>query len=719
MQRFIGRWLPLQSIGARLGWLQRVFLLLILLLGVFSIARFSQISSALKTSVIDQTASQERVRAISINCEVAARKLLVLIGAPREQRVAAYTRIDEANQHLDILVGALHSQVSDAEVRAAFKALQTRLLAYRARYAEAVDLIEAEDVAGARALLSGPAEAALSGLDRALNDYARAEGQAAARRVSALEGVVQRDVVVALSGCALAVVLGALLTSAITRSIVRPLNATSRGARRIAAGEYEHRVPIESVDEVGKLGIALNQLAQDVAEREAARVHAAETEGLTNLPRRRRFVRLVAQMIESGLEPQGLAIMICIDIDRLKSINALLGFEAGDALVAELAERIRGSLRQRGGPNALGRLSGGSFVAFVPLEHMSRSDADVAAIQADLEHRFDWEGHSLDVAATIGYALYPADGTGNAGVDLLLRRSEMALYEAKRIKARARRFDPTWELVRAGHLSMLSALKAAARCGEFRQMLQPKVCARTGAFLGAEALIRWQHPVRGFMSPADFIPFAERSGQIREITRWMLGRAIHNLATLPGLKQGQGYIGVNISTLDLLDADLPCWIGECLRRCGVEARRLQLEVTESGLMASGQGPVEILLALRAVGVSIALDDFGTGQSSLAYLQRLPVNELKIDRSFVERVEQDARRQLLLRSVVELGHGLGLTVTAEGVETDAEAEILCNAGVDVMQGYRISRPLEEAGLAAFAAPRAPVDARPALPWCERA
>lgn len=716
MRRFASRWLPLKSIGARLRGLQRVFLLLILLLGVFSIVRFSQISAALKAVVVDQTASQERVRAISLNCEVAARKLLVLIGAPREQRVAAYALIDDANRRLNVLVGALRSQVPNAQVLRAFRGLEVHLEAYRASYAEAVDLIEADDVTGARSLLGGPAEAALSGLDLALNDYARAESEAAAQHVSALESVVQRDMLFALAGCVAAVVLGVLLTSAITRSIVRPLNATARGARRIAAGQYDHRVPIEAMDEVGRLGIALNQLAQAVAERETARVLAAETEALTNLPRRRRFVWQVAQMIESELGPQGLALMICIDIDRLKSINALLGFEAGDALVAELADRIRHSLRRPGTPNALGRLSGGSFVAFMPLDRVARSDGSVAALQADLEHRFEWEGHSLDVAATIGYALYPADGTGSEGVDLLLRRAETALYEAKRTKARVLRFDATWELVRAGHLSMLSALKEAARGGEFKQMLQPKVCARTGAFIGAEALIRWQHPVRGFMSPADFIPFAERSGQIREITRWMLERAIHNLATLPGLRQSSAYIGVNISTLDLLDADLPGWIGDLMRRRGVEARRLQLEVTESGLMASGRGPVEILLALRAVGVSVALDDFGTGQSSLAYLQRLPVNELKIDRSFVQHVEQDPRRQLLLRSVVELGHGLGLTVTAEGVETDDEAEILRSAQVDVMQGYLVSRPLDEAGLEAFLAPRSPVDARPAMSRC---
>lgn len=696
-------WLPRSSIGTRLRLSYLALLSLALVLAAVGLNRLDHLSQALKEVVAEMAQSQARVQSINANAEIVARKLLVLIGAPREGRVDAYAAIDAANRGLDEAMQALATRRADEllapAVQQAFADVQRRLADYRARYAANVDLIEAENVEAARRQLGGETEAALARLTEALARYSAAELQALQARSDAVGALAARDRQIVLGLCIAALALGLVLAALVTRGIVRPLARTQRGAVRIAAGGYAHRIEASRVKEVDQLGDSLNRLAAAVADREAARVHAAETDTLTQFARQPRFLRegqaLLGQLNHEGRQ----ALLACLDVDRLKPINALLGFEAGDALFQTLAQRLSAVAPE---PAVFGRLSGGAIVVLLPLgaeADESEQAALTCSLQRALELPAEWRGQSFDVSVTIGAAAYPADGAGPQAMELLLRRAEAAMYAAKRAKLRVLRYDPTWESARESHLSLLSDLRQALTGGELIQMLQPKLDAHSGELLGAEALVRWKHPSRGFMSPAEFIPFAENTGRIRDITRWMLRRAIANLAGWQ--REGRpGYIGVNISTLDLADTDLPAWIAAELAQAGVAPARLQLEVTESGLMAAGRGPVEIMAALRASGVQLAIDDFGTGQSSLAYLQKLPVDELKIDRSFVDRADLDPRRQALLGSIVELGHGLGLKVTAEGVETDAERDLLRRCGADVLQGYLLSRPLDEAAFAAW-------------------
>ena len=691
------------SIGARLRLSYLVLLSLVLVLAAVGLNRLGHLSQALKDVVAEMALGQARVQSINANAEVAARKLLVLIGAPREGRIDAYAAIDMANHGLDEAMRALAARSGDDEpapvVKQAFAEVQGRLADYRARYAANVDLIEAGNMEAARRQLGGETEAALARLTEALSRYSAAEQQALQARSEAVSALAVRDRQIVMALCATCLALGLLLAALVTRGIVRPLEQTQQGAGRIAAGHYEHRIEASSVKEVDQLGDSLNRLAAAVADREAARVHAAETDALTQFARQPRFLR-EGQALLARLNHQGRhAMLACLDVDRLKPINALLGFEAGDALFQTLAQRLSAVAPE---PAVFGRLSGGAIVALLPLgaeADDAEQNALTCSLQQALELPAEWHGQSFDVSVTVGTAVYPADGAGPQAMGLLLRRAEAAMYAAKRQKARSLRYDPTWESARASHLSLLSDLRHALAEDQLVQVLQPKVDTVSGALLGAEALVRWQHPQRGFMSPAEFIPFAENTGRIRDITRWMLRRAIANLATWQA--EGRpGYIAVNVSTLDLADADLPGWVTAELAKAGVAPARLQLEVTESGLMAAGRGPIEVMAALRASGVSLAIDDFGTGQSSLAYLQKLPVDELKIDRSFVDRVDREPRRQALLQSIVSLGHSLGLKITAEGVETAEELGVLRRCGVDVLQGYLISRPLGEAAFAAW-------------------
>ncbi|CAM3697915.1 putative bifunctional diguanylate cyclase/phosphodiesterase [Roseateles saccharophilus] len=682
-------------IGVRLQLSNAALLLLTLSLAGVSIKRLDDLSRSMREAVEHRQQTLARSQSVNMNAEIAARKLLVLIGAPREGRVAAYKAIDEANRRLDEAVAMLRLANVAERVHTVFPVVEERLRAFRADYANTVDLIEADDLLAARRAIGGRTEASLTALVEALGRYNEAEQAELDHNAVALQELVARDRQIVLALCTAALVLGLTLSALVARGIVRPLALTKTSAQRIAAGHYEHRLDDRARDEVGALSRSLNQLAQAVADREAARVDAAETEALTRLPGRTRFLREGQALLHQRDQQGSMALLICLDVDRLKSINAVLGFEAGDALLKVLASRLRDACDQQ---SVLGRLSGGALVALLPIEADHDVSPRISRLQADLEHSLDWRGHTLDVAVTLGAAMFPADcadpAAQGSGIDLLLQRAEAAMYEAKRAKVRCMRFDPRWERARESHLSLLSALRVAVEQDHLRQFLQPKVDAVSGALVGAEALVRWQHPTRGFISPGEFIPFAEQTGRIRDLTRWMLRRAIRNLAHLPALQAPGCYLAVNISTLDLLDTDLPAWLATQLEAGGVDPSRLQLEVTESGLLASGNGPVKVLTALRAVGVTLALDDFGTGQSSLAYLQRLPVQELKIDRSFVSNVDHDTRRQNLLNAIVDLGHSLGLTVTAEGVETVGELQVLRRCGVDLIQGYLISEPINE-------------------------
>jgi EAL domain-containing protein (putative c-di-GMP-specific phosphodiesterase class I) len=229
--------------------------------------------------------------------------------------------------------------------------------------------------------------------------------------------------------------------------------------------------------------------------------------------------------------------------------------------------------------------------------------------------------------------------------------------------------------------------------------LQPKFSLRTGRAVGAEALVRWQHPLRGFVSPAEFVPFAEQTGYIGLVTTWMLAQAVRTLAQWAPIQPGLS-ISVNVSTRDLRDPQFCSRVQHLIDLHGINPQRLYLELVESGLMQDPQSSVAALQALRALGVQLSIDDFGTGYSSLAYLQQLPVNELKIDRSFVDRVDALPGTQRLVKTMIEMGHGMGLTVTAEGVETAAERDILIGLGCDVMQGFLGSRPLHGVALQAW-------------------
>ncbi|MCV2355728.1 EAL domain-containing protein [Paucibacter sp. B2R-40] len=684
--------LPRLRIGPRLALVFSILLVLLLLVAGMAITRFGHFSSALTTLVAEQAQTAELITDISAGSEDAARKLLVLISAKRDQRVLAYAAIDAANQRLNKALTLLDQRLPAGPRHAAFELMRSRLEDYRAHYGFTADLLEAELFEEARRMLGAETEASLSRLAEAIRDLSSAEQVASFAEATRLREQIARDRDAVLLACLVALLLGLALAAAVTRSITVPLSKTEDGAGLIAAGNYEHRIERQGSDEVSRVSGAVNTLAQTVGDRERQLRHQANIDLLTGLAQRAHFIRLGDELLQPLLATQAAALLLCMDVDRLKTINNILGFEAGDAVLLGAAGKLRELFDNEA---CLGRLGGGTFVVLLALPSVQgTSKALQAQAVADkvlqaVQHIVCWQGQTLDLSISLGMTLFPEHGQG---CEALVRLAEQAMFESKRLRSHASLYVPTLEAARKQQLSLLSDLQEAVAHNHLRQFLQPKVSALDGSLKGVEALVRWQHPLRGWLPPSDFVPFAEQTGRIRQITQWMLERAVRTLSAwhAQGLSLS---IAVNVSTLDLQDPSLVGRVAALLSEADLPPHLLHLELTESGLMAAGPEPIQMLHALFELGVKLSIDDFGTGQSSLAYLQMLPVHELKIDRSFVDGVNFDARRQELLGSIVKLGHSLRLTVTAEGVETEAEMLVLRSAGCDLVQGYLLAKPMD--------------------------
>jgi len=360
-----------------------------------------------------------------------------------------------------------------------------------------------------------------------------------------------------------------------------------------------------------------------------------------------------------------------------------------------VAKRLKGASRDI---DTVARLGGDEFAILLPGGDGDRAPVLARMIQAILEEPIDLDGQPVDVRCSIGIAHCPAHGDDPG---MLLRRADIAMYAAKHQKSGFAVFDERYDLHRAEHLSLLGDLRTAIGENQLRLHYQPKVDLRRGQVVGVEALVRWEHPDRGTVPPSDFIPFAEQTGVIRHVTRWVLEEALRQCGAwyANGLSLN---VSVNVSSRDLLDRDLAQIVDEATRRHGVPADLLTIEVTESALVEDPQRAQETIRNLKQRGVRLSLDDYGTGYSSLAYIQRLQFDELKVDRSFVTHMSRREKDSAIVRSTIDLGHNLGLTVVAEGVEDIEVITLLRELGCDLIQGYGVSRPLVCEGVAGWVA-----------------
>jgi diguanylate cyclase (GGDEF)-like protein len=420
---------------------------------------------------------------------------------------------------------------------------------------------------------------------------------------------------------------------------------------------------------------------------------------LTGLPNRTLLADRADVALASARYGESLAI-IYVDIDRFKTINDSLGFAIGNRVLREVGHRLRAAVPAT---DTVCRLGGDEF-ALLLREPDVLQLADVAAqLRRVLSQQLDIDGYSLSSNASIGISVFPDDART---FEELLKNAEVAMYQAKASGRNCFRFfKGDMNAAATERLELESDIRQAIGT-QLMLVYQPQLSLHTQGLYGVEALVRWNHPRRGLVPPASFIPLAEECGLVNDIDAWVLDEACRQLATWDGEGIHVPAIAVNVSAIDFQHGLVAQRVAEALAWYGLGADRLVLEITETLMMKHSDEAQRTLAALRASGVRIALDDFGTGYSSLSYLKRFPVTELKIDRSFVSDLETDRGDQAVSTAVIRVGQALGLTVVAEGVETAPQLEFLRGAGCDVAQGYFFSKPLSADALAAWIADRKP-------------
>jgi len=413
---------------------------------------------------------------------------------------------------------------------------------------------------------------------------------------------------------------------------------------------------------------------------------------LTGLPNH----RLLQEQFAQSMHAEGRAALLLLDLDNFKGINDILGHDSGDALLREVARRLRAKARD---VDVVSRQGGDEFYVLMPgLRHTDDVALLASALMESLQEPVMLAGQEIVTSASMGVAIYPDDG---ADLETLRKKADVAMYQAKQAGRNTYRFfDAAMNVEAFEHLSLRNGLHRALERDELALHYQPQFDLSSGAVIGVEALLRWRHPERGLISPARFIPVAEESGLIVPIGVWVLREACRQAVAwqregLPGLT-----MAVNLSAVQFKRGDVEQSVLRALEESGLSAQLLELELTESILIQNAEGVLASLKRLKQLGVKLSIDDFGTGYSSLSYLKRFDIDKLKIDQSFVRDLGSDEDDAAIVRAVIQMAHGLNLKTIAEGVETVEMLESLCRFGCDEAQGYHFARPMPAAEMTEF-------------------
>lgn len=482
-----------------------------------------------------------------------------------------------------------------------------------------------------------------------------------------------------LSIFALTLLLTAVIAAVSARGMSLPLVRLAEAAQRIGRGERLDGMRVASQGEVGLLAKTLMTMQEDIAKRERQQLYQACHDQLTDLNN-----RLSAQQdIDAAAHSERPFTLVRLSISGFRHINDTFGYATGDQVLARLAQRLRelpAPLRQAY------RIGGDEFLLL--LDSPRAEVAWLEPVRERLAQPIELEHGALRLKLIYGEVNFPLHG-GNGY--LLLRRAEVAMDMAQQSGLGYLRYTQGQDEQRLRQLTLARDLQEAAARQQLTMVYQPKIAAESGAIVSFEALMRWQHPELGFIPPDEFIALAEQSGFIGVLTQWMIHTVCRQLADWQ--RQGQRInAAINLSAQDVIDPDLPGLIRQALDEHGLDAGRLALEITESAIIRDPARASAMLAELCDSELRIAIDDYGTGYSSLSQLKNLPVRELKIDKSFILKLDEQSDDRIIVRSTIELGHNLGLEVVAEGVETQASRELLTALGCDYLQGYLISRPL---------------------------
>ena len=493
---------------------------------------------------------------------------------------------------------------------------------------------------------------------------------------------------------ATAILMSFIGAALVARSIAKPIRRLDFAAQRIQIGRYTEKVPVTQDDEIGRLSLTFNQMMEGIAEREEKIAYQARHDMVTGLPNRVALEAHVAGLIVNPPESSaGRVSVALLQVSRFAEINNTWGHDTGD----QLMRKISHGLKQAVPPGTfIARHANNMFALSLVVADDDQEHAALERILAAFSDPVDIAGSNIDVSLVAGIARYPSHGTV---ARTLLQHADSAIFAAKQKGLAIAVYEATADQHKPERLSMMGELRQGLEKGQFKFYYQPKVDIARGKITAVEALIRWMHPERGFMPPDLFIPLAEQTGNIGRLTAWALETAIAQSRawTEKGIDVR---IAVNLSARDLMNRHLPETIANLLTKHRVGHDRLILEITESAIMEDPVHALGVLKALSDMGMTLSIDDYGTGYSSLAYLKSLPVQEIKIDKSFVLKLASSPGDEILVRSTIELGHNLGLKVTAEGIEDAAAMAILDAYGCETGQGYFISKPLPAAEFETF-------------------
>lgn len=450
-----------------------------------------------------------------------------------------------------------------------------------------------------------------------------------------------------------------------------------KGNRR----DYEARIVVSGENEV-------LAIVRDITERKtqaAALEYQALHDTLTDLPNRTLVLDRLRQAIHAaGRESKPLALLL-MDLDRFKDVNDALGHHHGDQLLKQVGPRVLSVLRES---DTIARLGGDEFAVLLPATDIDGATVTAQKILEALDRPFVVEGFFLEIGASIGIALFPEHGED---VDMLMRRADVAMYSAKQSSSGYAVYISEHDRHSPRRLALMGELRHAIERQEFILYYQPKVDLKTRRTIGVEALIRWKHPKHGLIPPDEFITLAEHTGFIKQLTLWVLSDALRQWRVWNQVGIDLS-VAVNLSARNLQDLQMPDQFAELFRTADVEPRKLELEITESAIMADPARAMEILTRLRSKNIRFSIDDFGAGYSSLGYLKKLPIDAVKVDKSFVLGMAANADDAVIVRSTIDLAHNLGLKVVAEGVESREVLDRLVDMGCDAAQGYYLSRPI---------------------------
>lgn len=485
----------------------------------------------------------------------------------------------------------------------------------------------------------------------------------------------------------IALTIGVIAAIAMSTRLAKPILNLARVASAIRDGDYHVKVDLTDRDEIGDLARTIDSMQTEIKHREARILEQATHDVLTGLPTR----SLAAENLQRLMDDPGAGLsVLIISFHGVQDVNSSLGLDIGETVIRTVADRLR---QLAGAEHHLARVADTRFLMLVPNQRPDRAERLARTVVNELSILTISEDLDVSLTASVGIASYPEHGREP---DELIRKAWDASIADSPIRDQIAIYDAEVEANHARRLQITQSLRTAGLEQQLALVYQPKIAAHSQGTIGVEALLRWDHPELGLIPPDEFIPLAERSGSIQRITRWVLRHALRELADRgPGATELT--MAVNVSARDISDADFPALVTALLTEHGVPAPHLELEVTEGAVLDDLPRAIATLDRLSELGVRIAIDDYGTGFSSLAQLKQLPVDTLKIDKSFVLNLDSSPQDALIVRSTIELAHGLNLSVVAEGVESAQSARRLIGWGCDALQGYYYAKPLTPAQL----------------------